>query len=348
MHNKTKKAGLRRRTFLGRAASAGALLASPAVLRAQTTELTFSSWLPPASLIVNNLMDIWLNEVEALTEGRVKITYLPQPAGPPPAHRDLLASGEVDIAYTVHGYTEERFPRAKIGQFSFLGDAYGASHAFSKVYGRLLKAEEEHNDLELLGLFQHGPGVLMLKNKTITSPDDYKGLRVRTSGGYIGGLMEDLGATNVFMSPVKVGAALAAGEIDGVCFPYEAGPAFGITDEITFVSELPNGYYNATWFMGMSSAAAGRLDPEDLALIKRHSEKTIHVLAAKAFDYADYLGKEAFIGAGITIEETSAEVTDHIRGIAQNYEAAWASEMARDGFDGEKALAFTRRITRGN
>ena len=339
---------LKRRHFIAAAGGASAALASPNVLHAQSVELTFSSWLPAASIITENLFVIWASEIEALTEGRVRITFLPKPLGPPPAHNEILSSGAADLAYSVHGYTGAEFPRAKIGQFSFLGDAYSASHAFSKVYGRLLRAEEEHPNFELLGLFQHGPGVLMLKNRKITTPDDYKGLRIRTSGGYIGDLMSDLGAVNVPMSPFKVGPALAAGEIDGVAFPYEAGPAFGITEQITDISELPNGYYNATWFMGMSRDAAQKVSAADLDLIRAHSARTIHVLAAKAFDYADYLGKETFSAQGTVIAETPREVTGHVRKIADTYEAEWASELASAGYDGAKALAFTRRITNGN
>ena len=341
---------LTRRSFLKTTmgVSAGALLAAPTTLRAQATTLKMSSWLPGASLITQNLFVPWVEDVANITEGRVQVELLPKPLGPPPAHLDLLRAGKADIAYSLHGYSGDEFLRAQIGQFSFLGDAYGASHAFSKVYGRLLKADQEHPGMRLMGLFQHGPGVLMLKNKKIQSVADYKGLRVRTSGGYIAQLMSDLGATNVPMSPVKVKQALIDGTIDGVAFPYEAGPAFGVTDQITFVSELPNGYYNATWFLGMSERAAKSISPQDLDAIQRHSQQTVHVLAAKAFDYADYLGKEAFQKAGIEIAPTGDGVTDHIKSIGQGYEEAWSAKLASAGYDGSRALSFTRRITQGS
>ncbi|MEM8789063.1 MAG: ABC transporter substrate-binding protein [Pseudomonadota bacterium] len=336
-----------RRGFLAGAALGTAALAAPSVLRAQTPTLRMSSWLPPASLITQNLFAIWAEDITNLTQGRVSIEFLESPLGPPPAHLDLVESGQADLVYSLHGYTPERFTRARIGQFSFLGDAYSASHAFSKVYGELLDAEDEHEGMTMLGLFQHGPGVLMLKDKVIRGPEDYQGLRVRTSGGYIGGLMEDLGAENVPMSPTAVRQALIDGVIDGVAFPYEAGPAFNVVDQITFVSELPGGYYNATWFLGLSRAASERLDPADLELIKSHSAQTVHVLAAKAFDYADYLGLEAFRASGIPVERTSTEVTEYIRGLGEQYESRWSEDLSSNGYDGARALAFTRRITGG-
>lgn len=342
---------LTRRSFMKTtigATAAGALLSAPTTLRAQAATLKMSSWLPGASLITQNLFVPWAEDVAQATDGRVQVEFLPKPLGPPPAHLGLLRENKADVAYSLHGYSGDEFLRAQIGQFSFLGDAYSASHAFSKVYGRLLEAEKEHAGLRLLGLFQHGPGQLMLKNKRIDSVGDFKGLRVRTSGGYISNLMTDLGAINVPMSPTKVGAALDAGEIDGVCFPYEAAHAFGIEKKITFVSELPNGYYNATWFLGMSSAAAARVDARDLELLQQSSAQKVHVLAAKAFDYADYLSREKLAADGIELAPTSAEVTDHIKSIGQGYETAWSSRLSDGGYDGSRALSFTRRITQGS
>jgi TRAP-type C4-dicarboxylate transport system substrate-binding protein len=334
-----------RRTVVTGAMAGAATLAAPSFLHAQSpTVLNLSSWLPPASLITQNLFVPWANDINAMTEGRVVVEILPKPLGPPPAHQGLVQSGEADLVYSLHGYTQDAFLRARVGQFSFLGDAYSASHAFSKVYGKLLKADEEHENMTLLGLFQHGPGVLMLKNKTIAGPEDYEGLRIRTSGGYIASLIEDLGASNVPMSPVVVRDALVNGEIDGVAFPYEAGPAFNVMDQITFVSELPGGYYNATWFLAISDQAKAKIDPTDLALIQRYSNETVHVLAAKAFDYADYLAREDFLKRGVPIEPTSSSLTDHIKKLATAYEEEWSAQVAEGGYDGERALAYTRRI----
>lgn len=345
---RTSKKALNRRTFMKTlAVSAGATLATPTILRAAPETLRMSSWLPQKSMITQNLFVPWAEEIPNITEGRVQIEFLPKPLGPPPKHLGLLQSNKADLGYALHGYSGDKFKRAQVGQFSFLGDAYSASHAFSKVYGKLLKGEQEHDGMKLLGLFQHGPGTLMLKNKRIETPDDYRGLRVRTSGGYIGNLMEDLGAINVPMSPTKVREAFEAGKIDGVAFPYEGAEAFGIMDEVTFISDLPNGYYNATWFLGMSDAASKRISEQDLEAIRNYSSQTVHVLAAKAFDYADYVIKQKLIERGIEVVPTNDAVTSHIRGIAKGYEAAWADSMSTDGYDGGRALAFTRRMTQG-
>ena len=333
----------RRQALAAGAAFAGSMLCAPSIVRAQTTSvLKLSSWLPAKSLVVNALFDEWIRDIDRLTEGRLKIEYYDKPLGPPPAHADLISSGKADLGYTLHGYTSDRFLRARIGQFSFLGDAYTVSHSFSKIYGGLLEAQAEHDGIEVLGLFQHGPGVLMLRNRRIERPDDFQGLRLRTSGGYIGALLEDLGAVNVPMSPFAVKDALAKGEIDGVAFPYEAGPAFGITDQITFVSELPGGYYNASWVLGASKPALENVPPEELAVLRKYSAEAVHLLAAKTFDYADYLAREEFIAKGIEILRTPLDVIVYVEEKASGYEREWIDAVSGQGYDANRALDFMR------
>ena len=346
--NKTPFQITRRKLLSTTTAAVTTTLATPSILRAQAVNtLDMSVWLPLQSDVTQNLFYPWAEGIEEVTEGRVKINILPTPKGPPPAHLELLRTGQIDVGFSIHGYSQNEFARAKIGQFSFLGDAYSSSQAFSKVYGQLLRGEEEHTGITLLGLFQHGPGMLMLKDKVIEKPEDFQGLRVRTSGGYISGLMSDLGATNVPMSPTDARQALIDGTIDGVCFPFEGATAFNIIDQITYVSEIQSGYYNSTWFHGMSNAAAARLPAEDLDIVKSYSHEMIPVLAAKAFDYADYIGKEQILASGIPIEPAAQSVINAVKNAAAGYETAWSDEMATAGFEGERALAFTRRLTSG-
>ncbi len=337
-----------RRQFLSTSgATLATALAAPAIVRAQSaTVLTMSSWLPPQGAIAPNLLEPWVEGVAQVTEGRVQIEISFPPMGPPPAHWDLVESGKSDITYALHGYSgPEAFLRARIGQFSFLGDSFSASHAFSKVYRELLDAEEEHEGVQMLGVFQHGTGQLFLRNKQIRSVDDFRGLRIRNSGGYIARLLEDLGCIAVPMAPTEVRAAFEEDRIDGVMFPYEGLDAFNCRDLITEASELPGGYYNASWFLAMNKDTAARLDPADFEAIKRYSSQVIHELAAKAFDFADYSTKQRLIEDGSPVVVVNEETTNEIGKIASAYEKQWIDEVAAQGYDGARALAYTRRLT---
>ena len=107
--------------LLGAATFGMTILAAPAAM-ADTT-LAMSSWLPARHPIVVNAFKPWAQQVEDVTEGRVKIRILAKPLGPPPAHFDMAADGVADITYGLHSFTtDDRFVRSRIGQFSFTGD----------------------------------------------------------------------------------------------------------------------------------------------------------------------------------------------------------------------------------
>lgn len=340
------KTPISRRALLAASGAAAVTLAAPATLRAQGKVLTCASWVPLSHPIPGLVLSEWADMIRQKTEGRVDIVITDKALGPPPAQYGLLQSGAADIAFSLHGYSgDDAFKRSQVGQFSFLGDSYSASQAYSKVYYDQLDPVSEHPGIKLLSVFQHGPGALFLKNKKLDRPEDFKGLRLRTSGGYISKMLTDLGVTTVPMPPFKVRDAMAAGDIDGVAFPYEGGLSFKILEETTEVSEIPGGYYNATWFLGMSPQAWGGLEKRDQRQVARISSEFIPLLAAKAFDFFDYEGRELFLNAGIPIKSADASIVSAIERTGGGYEKLWIEELKTQGFNGAKALRDTRKLT---
>ena len=205
-----------RRALLGGLGAAAAVLAAPAVLRAAPRELLINSWLPPQHLIPSLVLTEWAQIIERRTKGAVTFRIAEKPLGPPPATYGMVAGGKCDVGFALHGFSgDDAFQRAKLGQFSFLGDSYSATQAYAEVYWDLLDPREEHKEIKLLSSFQHGPGQLFLRGKSINGPEDFKGLRIRTSGGYISKLLQELGAETVIMPPQAVREAMLAGKVDG-------------------------------------------------------------------------------------------------------------------------------------
>lgn len=333
----------RRQSLAGLAAAA---VASPAVLRAAPRVMTINSWLPGPHPVPAMVLSEWAQTVERRTEGRVAFEILEKPLGPPPAAWEIVQEGRADVAYALHGYEgDAAFPRAQVGQFSRLGDSYSATQAFSSVYWEQLDPEAEHGGVELLATFLHGPGQLFLKNRSIRSLEDFRGLRLRTSGGFISQLLQELGAETVAMPPFAVRDAMAEGKIDGVAFPYEGALSFDIADQATEVAELPGGYYNATWWLAMSQTAFDDLGRRDRRMVERVSREFVPLLSAKAFDYVDYEGKTLFETRGIPVREASDELLAALGEAADRYEARWNEGVQAAGFDGARALRKMRQLT---
>lgn len=324
----------------------GALLSGAGVPLFAETELVLSSWLPPRHPIVVNAIKPWAEQVEEVTEGRVTVRVLGRALGSPPAHFDMAKDGIADITYGLHSFSQDdRFDASQVGQFSFIGDdAVAASQAFWTVYTEDLGARDDHEGTHLLGLFVHGPGLFHNNQRRIETPEDFAGLKVRVPGGYIAELVEDLGATPLFMSSTEVYEKLSRGVIDGVAFTYEALTAFNLTDDIQYSMTVPGGLYNTSWFLVMNEGKWGEISAEDQAAIEAVSGLAFAELVGAAWNDADTAAVAEIEAAGIALYEAPEPVLNAVRASATTLEATWAENLG-DEFDGAAALARLREIS---
>lgn len=313
---------------------------------AMAEELIMSSWLPPKHPIVVNALEPWAEDVEKATEGRVTVRITGKPLGTPPAHFDMAKDGIADITYGLHSFTEgDRFNKARLGQFSLLGDdAVAASKAFWQIYGGKLDAAGEHAGTKILSLWMHGPGVFHNNRLKIEKPEDFAGLKVRVPGGYVGDLMSALGASPLFMSSPEVYEKLSRGVIDGVTFTYEAVTAFNLTDHIKYTMSVPGGIYNTTWFMVMNEAKWNGLSDEDRAAIEPLIGEALAERVGKAWNDADAAAIEEMKAAGIEIYPAPEPVIARLREAASALEAQWNETIGAE-YDGAAALAEFRQMT---
>lgn len=310
-------------------------------------ELVLSSWLPPKHPIVTGVIQPWAEQVAEATDGRVTVRVLPKPLGPPPAHYDLAADGVADITYGLHSFTkDDRFLRSRIGQFSFMADtATDGSKAYWNVYGGALDAQAEHEGTKLLGLWIHGPGMFHNNQRKIESPDDFSGLKIRTPGGYIADLAQDVGITTQFMGPGEVYEKLSRGVIDGVTFPVEALQAFKLTDHVKYSMKVPGGIYNTSWFLVMNEDIWDGLSADDQAAIEKVSGEALAELAGSVWDGADARGVEYIADKDVEVYDAPAPVLAAIQELAAKHEAAWSGKVSETGFDGAAALTEFRAQT---
>ncbi len=334
-----------RKHFTRLVASGAVILTLMGASASAEVKLVLSSWLPPRHPIVVNAFKPWARQIGKVTQGRVSVRVLAKALGAPPAHFDMAVDGIADITYGLHSFTtDERFKRSRIGQFSFIGDdAVNASKAFWNVYTGMLDATSEHKGVKLLGLFVHGPGVLHTKARRVATAADLSGLKIRTPGGYIAELMNDLGATTLFMSSGEVFEKLSRGVIDGVTFTYEALTAFKLTNHLKYSMRVPGGIYNTTWFVVVNRAQWDAISKEDQAAIEAISGEAFAERVGKAWNDADAKALKKIAAAGIEIHDASPDMLESIKASASKHEADWIEAVAKDGLDGSAALEELRR-----
>lgn len=194
---------------------------------AQTIELKLSHFLPSTHPSHRDFLEPWARELEARTNGKVKVTIFP--AGSAFGHvekqLDQVRAGVVDIAHGLTGIPRGRLPRTTIIDMPFLvKTADAASKTLWALYPKWLAPE--YKGFKVLALHAHNAGLIHTRDKPIRTMEDLKGLRLRFPSVAIAMMEKHLGATPVGLPPTQVYENLQKGAIDGTVFPYDAISGF--------------------------------------------------------------------------------------------------------------------------
>ncbi|MBO6552726.1 MAG: TRAP transporter substrate-binding protein [Roseitalea sp.] len=338
-----------RRTLLGLAAgvTAAAMLAvsAPAAL-AQEVTLRLHQFLPAQANVPKLVLDVWADNVEEASEGRIKVERFPsmQLGGTPPELIDQAIDGIADVVWTVVGYTPGRFPSTEVFELPFMvSDARAASSAYWQMFEEHMK-DGEFADVHILGTWVHGPGMIH-SNKEVTSPDDMQGMRIRGATRQVNALLEQLGATPVGMPVPAVSEALSKGVIDGTTIPWEVTTALKVPELVDNHTEFEGAHlYNVTFVLAMNKDRYESL-PDDLkAVIDANSGHDFSVFAGGTQSDADGPSRQIAVDLGNNIVTVSEDQVAVWRERSQPIYDAWVAEMSEKGIDGQALIDQAREL----
>ncbi len=295
------------------AVMAAATLTAPAAT-AQEAKLRFAHFMPANSWQNTELFQAWAESVEAASDGRIAVEVYPaQTLGKAPQGYDNARNGVAEIAWTVQGYTANRFPLSQIVELPGLFEtAEVGSCAFQKLYDSGALAAE-YDDTRVLFVHTHGPGHLHTGDTAVTTLEDLKGLRIRRPTAVIGTLLEELGAEPVGLPAPAIYESAQRGVIDGFLLPWEAVAGFRADEVSDHHTEV--GLYALAFVATMNQGAYDRL-PDDLkAVIDAHSGLDWALKAGRGYDAGDVTGRAATLANG-----ELHQITDR---------PAWAAAAAR-------------------
>jgi TRAP-type C4-dicarboxylate transport system substrate-binding protein len=231
-----------RRTFL---ATTAALLAAPAVVRAQARKLKLSHYLPPQHQI-NTELKRWADEVREKSGGVADIEVFPAgQMGPPPRQFDLARTGVADLAFVYTALNPGRFPLVDAYSLPFLfanDDGVPISSADASRIATELddRTKAEFHGTKMLYAVVTTSGGWFMRDKMIRKPEDLKGLRVRPTSTAVSAQITALGASPATIPPTELADAIEKGVVDGAIFNFEGGKAFQLQQAVKKVSTLAN------------------------------------------------------------------------------------------------------------
>ena len=317
------------------------LLAAARPAAAQTT-LTMSSWVSPQHHLTANVLQVWANDVEKTTNGRVKFAMLPKHPSAPPGTFDAVRDGLVDLSFVTASYTPARHILPLLPELPGGGDtALVNSVAYSRIHWKYFQKVGEYRGVKLLGVFTHGPGQMFTK-KPVAGIGDVQGLKIRTGGGIAEAVAKALG-TSAFVKPAPESyELLSSGVADGVFFPLESIISFKLDTVLEQATLFPGGMYSSAFGFFMNEDKWNKLPKQDQDAIEKLSGEHIARLAGASWDEADRKGMEALKKSGVKIVEANPAFVAEVKKRSAPIIEDWITKANAKGIDAVKILAEFR------
>ncbi|MFU8858496.1 MAG: TRAP transporter substrate-binding protein [Deferrisomatales bacterium] len=300
--------------------------------------LTYSNFFPPTH-VQSKLAEEWCKEVEKRTKGEVVIQYFPgQTLTKADQVYDGVVSGISDIGLSLFAYTRGRFPVLEVLDLP-LGYPNGtvATAVVNEVYEALKPKELE--DVKVLYLHAHGPGLVHSRARPIRTMDDMRGIKFRATG-FAAKIVTALGGTPVAMPMPETYTSLQRGVVDGTLHPMEANKGWRLGEVTKYMTENFSMAYTSSFFVVMNKQKWAQLSPAAQKAIDEVNAEWIAKTAA-AWDESDQEGRAYFLEQGNEIISLSEEEAARWKQAVQPIIDEYVTEAQKKGVDGKAALDAT-------
>lgn len=321
-------------------------LCLPVAATAADYTFNLQSFLPAQATIPSKIIDVWADDVEKASGGRIEIKRFAsmQLGGKPPELIDQVIDGQIDISWNVVGYTPGRFPSTEVFELPFLvTDARAASSAFWQMMDGQI-ADKEFMDVKMLGVWVHGPGVIHSSNP-VNTPADMNGMKIRGASRQVNALLKELGATPVGMPVPAVPEALSKKVIDGTTIPWEVTKALKVPELVSNHTEFTGPMmYTVTFVLVMNHDKYNSL-PDDLkAVIDGESGMKFSVFAGGTQQDYDEPSRQLAVDRGNNIISLDAAQSAVWAKAAAPVMSAWVEEMKGKGIDGQALIDEAQKL----
>jgi TRAP-type C4-dicarboxylate transport system substrate-binding protein len=309
---------------------------APVFAQNKPIELTYSIFFPaPHKNTV--LAQEWAKEIEAKTNGRVKITVFPGGTLTPAAQcYDGVVKGLSDIGMSVLAYTRGKFPLSEVIDLPL---GYQNGLQATKVANAYLKKMQpkEFSEVKMLYLHAHGPGLLHTKTP-VAKLEDLKGMKIACQG-LSAKIAGNLGSVPVAMPMPDRYDAIQKGVADGGLFPLEALKGWKLADVVKYTTLCYGAAYSTCFFVAMNTDKWNALPP-DIQKVFEAVDETYIEKTGKGWDEIDKEGADAAATQGIKTISLSKEEDAKWAALVKPLLDDYVKAMKEKGLPGEETLKY--------
>ncbi|MFA5902464.1 MAG: TRAP transporter substrate-binding protein [Desulfobacula sp.] len=313
-------------------------------VQAEEIKLRYSNMYPPPHPFTK-MMEEWAKEIDAKTQGRVKITLFSGGTLTPAMQTyDSTVKGVADLGTALLAYSPGRFPLSEVLTLP-LGYNSGiqATKAANAYYKKFMP--KEFGDVQVMYFHVSPPGFIMT-TKVIGSTEELKGLRIRANTE-VADIVTALGGSPVTIPIPETYDSVKKGLLDGLLFPVEALKGWKMNEVVGCVLESKATSYGTSLYVVMNKDKWATISKDDQAVITKINEEMIEK-QGNAWDAQTKLAKEESIQKGVKFVAISA--ADDAKNIAKVKPILdkYIADMKTKGLPGDEALKFMQDYLQAN
>ncbi len=292
----------------------------------------------------------YFEEIEKVTEGRVKVDMLPKVVGTAASQFDVVRDGLADMSYVTVSYTPGRFPNAELGDLPLLGNnAETMAAAFWNHFKKWIEPSGEFRDVKVLSMWVITPLQPHTQTRPIRTVADFKGLKMRTINPNMTKALELAGGVPIHKSATEAFEMLSTGVIDGQITIPSTIPGFNQLELLKYVTRIRGGMSNAANLMFINKDVWARISPEDRTAIEAISGEKLARSIGAAYLKADQEAYDVFQKAGYEILDADDAMMDELTALWKPVEEDWIKRAAAAGVKDPagQLVEFRAEIARG-
>lgn len=306
----------------------------------ETINLKVANYFPPPSG-QSKIMQQFIDDFEARTDGRVKVSYFPGGALlKAPATIKGVESGIADIGLAHIEYTAGRFPVMEVCEMP-LGYPTGwvANEVMNDFYNKF--RPKEFDNFKVLWWHANAPSML-ITTKPVRKLEDLKGLTIRAPGRF-GDVISALGGTPSPTHIMETYDAISKGVIDGVFTPYETLRTFKFAEVAKYVTVTWAIGPSYPFFIAMNKEKYEKLPPDIKEVLDNLSGEYRERMALM-WNGVEFPGKAFGESQGVEFIELSPEETARWVQAAETVIENYVKDMVSKGFSEAEVRGWLKYI----
>jgi TRAP-type transport system periplasmic protein len=279
----------------------------------------------------------WAEKITKDSGGKLKVeVYTNMQLGGKPA--DLpqqLDDGVVDAILIVPGFSPGRYPGLEGTELPFtnVGLSAGQSPAVFEWATKWLMTNELKGS-KIIASHTTDASIIHSRAKPMKTLEDFKGMKFRVPGRFVGEAAKALGATPVGIPLPGVYEALERGQVDGMFINWAIVPPYRLHEVTKYHLETP--IYQSPIMTFMSQRSYDKLPADMKKLIDANSGIEYTKKIGLVWDELTVPAKKAITDRGNTLYQLDEKERQRWIKTIQPVYKVWIAEMDKRGLPGQK------------